>query len=172
MGETTPCLFEPQSLGFPATCSQMHFYLSQSPPQDHRLLWSPTVHTEILSSGTERKLPWVTRWSHQFTDSPSSTPSAHAIPPGLFPFIQAAIDTANSCKLNRRQWRPCPWIFPVSYVNSPQATASKPLDPGQLPTSFKKMRWPNVESMLLESVSHESWSRKFTARNLPVTLVV
>lgn len=76
------------------------------------------------------------------------------------------------CKLNRRQWRPCPWISPVSYVNSPQATASKPLDPGQLPTSFKKMRWPNVESMLLESVSHESWSRKFTARNLPVTLVV
>lgn len=172
--EINPSLFEPHSLGFPATCSQMHFYLSSSLPPDHSLLWSPTGHSEIQRSGMERKLLWITQWSHEFTDSPSSAPSAHAIPPGLFPFIQAAIDIANSCsvKLNIRQWWPCPCIVPVSYVNSPQATASKPLDSGQLPTSFKKMRWPTVVSMLLESVSHEPWSRKFTARSLPITLVV
>lgn len=44
--------FEPRSVGLPVTCSQTHFYLSQS--RDHGLPRIPTIHLEILRSEMEK----------------------------------------------------------------------------------------------------------------------
>lgn len=59
------------------------------------------IHREILRSGTEEKLPWVTRWSREFTDSPSNVSFSSCYTSlWSFPFIQPAIDMTNSCSVN------------------------------------------------------------------------